>query len=214
MAGKPPGTWPSAARCAVAITGVCRAGQASFQRPAPYSPSARPGHELVTCPVSLATAPRAASDQSARLALRPSYDWLASGSGVPLFRTLNSISHTFRSRIGCSSLAPIESIRSLRSLPFGPRGILAGAVRELGGMPTSAQPETNHHVSCKSARHSTTEESAPASTTALRQELPLRRAKAGDRLGPYNPMYGLYIRAFVVACWAARLHFDMKGTDL
>ena len=67
---------------------------------------------------SLATAPRAASDQSARLALRPSYDWLASGSGVPLFRTLNSISHTFRSRIGCSSLAPIESIRLNLSAHF------------------------------------------------------------------------------------------------
>ena len=67
---------------------------------------------------SLATAPRAASDQSARLALRPSYDRLASGSGVPLFRTLNSISHTFRSRIGCSSLAPIESIRLNLSAHF------------------------------------------------------------------------------------------------
>src|SRR5260370_37255319 len=36
---------------AVAITGVCRAVQASFQRPAPYSPSAASGYELagLTC---------------------------------------------------------------------------------------------------------------------------------------------------------------------
>ncbi len=31
---------------------------------------------------------------------------------------------------------------------------------------------------------------------------------------PLLPMNGLYIRALVVACWAARLHFDMKCTDL
>jgi hypothetical protein len=29
-----------------------------------------------------------------------------------------------------------------------------------------------------------------------------------------SPPNGLYIRAFVVACWAARPHFDMKGADL
>ncbi len=51
-------------------------------------------------------------------------------------------------------------------------------------------------------------------TYGQRQELPLRRAKVDDRLGPFNPMNGLYIRALVVACWAARLHFDMKCTDL
>jgi len=162
---------------------------------------------------SLATAPRAASDQSARLALRPSYDWLASGSGVPLFRTLNSISHTFRSRIGCSSLAPIESIRLNLSAHFA--AFHSGRGEYL-------REQSANWVECLlrlSLRRTitsvtTTEESAPASTTALRQELPLRRAKAEDRPGPYNPMYGLYIRAFVVACWAARLHFDMKGTDL
>jgi len=34
---------------------------------------------------------------------------------------------------------------------------------------------------------------------ALRQELPLRRAKTENRMRPYNPMTGLYIRALVVA---------------
>ncbi|MFZ0495617.1 MAG: hypothetical protein WBG11_14065 [Methylocella sp.] len=34
---------------------------------------------------------------------------------------------------------------------------------------------------------------------AMRQELPLRRAMADDRVRPYNPMNGFYIRALVVA---------------
>jgi hypothetical protein len=46
----------------------------------------------------------------------------------------------------------------------------------------------------------------------MRQELPLRRAKTDDRVRPY--MNGLYIRALAVAPLAARLHFDMKDTDL
>ena len=48
----------------------------------------------------------------------------------------------------------------------------------------------------------------------MRQELPVRRAKTDDRVRPYIPMNGLYIRALAVALLAARLHFDMKGTDL
>lgn len=36
-------------------------------------------------------------------------------------------------------------------------------------------------------------------TYGQRQELPLRRAKVDDGLGPFNPMNGLYIRALVVA---------------
>jgi hypothetical protein len=41
-----------------------------------------------------------------------------------------------------------------------------------------------------------------------------RRAKTDDRVRPYIPMNGLYIRALAVAPLAARLHFDMKDTDL
>ena len=48
----------------------------------------------------------------------------------------------------------------------------------------------------------------------MRQELPLRSAKTDDRVRPYIPMNGLYIRALAVAPLAARLHFDMKDTDL
>jgi hypothetical protein len=51
-------------------------------------------------------------------------------------------------------------------------------------------------------------------TIASRRELPLTQGKTEGRLGPYNPMNGLYIRAFVVACWAARPHFDMKARIL
>ena len=47
----------------------------------------------------------------------------------------------------------------------------------------------------------------------MRQELPLRRAKTDDRVRPYIPMNGLYIRALLVALLAARLHFDMKSRD-
>jgi hypothetical protein len=36
-------------------------------------------------------------------------------------------------------------------------------------------------------------------SSALRQVLPLRRAKKDDRVRPYYPMNGLYIRAVVVA---------------
>jgi hypothetical protein len=51
--------------------------------------------------------------------------------------------------------------------------------------------------------------------SAIRQELPLRRAKTDDRVRPYNPKNGLSVRALVVAVLGrARLHFGMKGTDL
>jgi hypothetical protein len=36
-------------------------------------------------------------------------------------------------------------------------------------------------------------------SSTMRQELPLRRVKTDDRVRPYNPMNGLYIRALVVA---------------
>jgi hypothetical protein len=36
-------------------------------------------------------------------------------------------------------------------------------------------------------------------SSTMRQVLPLRRVKTDDRVRPYNPMNGLYIRALVVA---------------
>ena len=53
------------------------------------------------------------------------------------------------------------------------------------------QPETNDYVQLQRNLRAT-------GTTASRRQLPLRKAKMDDRLGPYNPMNGLYIRALVV----------------
>jgi hypothetical protein len=47
--------------------------------------------------------------------------------------------------------------------------------------------------------------------SAMRQELPLGRAKTEDRVRPYNPMNGLYIRALVVALLGSAATFWYEG---
>jgi hypothetical protein len=47
--------------------------------------------------------------------------------------------------------------------------------------------------------------------STMRQELPLRGAKTEDRVRPYNPMNGLYIRALVVALLGRAATFWYEG---